>query len=645
MHRFIVFGILFVLCFIGLSAQENVSWRLKLDTLEVQGKRIQRPEGANVGTRTSTVSKTILEGNQTKSLSELLSDNSMVYIKSLGQGALATSSFRGTSSTHTRVNWNGININPPMSGSFDFSQIPVFFTDNVVLYHGNSYLGNGTGALGGSIDLGNQPDWNDRTKGRAFAEYGSYDTYTGGISARFVRKKAIYHTRLYYQESENDYKYLNKVLKKDDFYEHRKEAAYKQAGFMQEAYFRPNEYSSVSANIWVQYGDRRLPQPIIVNVTQHEKQEDFSLKYYMGYDWAKGKHRFEAKSAFLLNTLQYDKWYSNDYFSNDENFNRSRTLHLSAAYNYTFSSRLILSASATYVNDGIDASSYSADGATRDVFSFQGSIRWSPFSFLTLNAQGMGEVNDGRFAPTYSGGAAISLVPGLLTLKGNAAYNYKYPGLNDLYWEPGGNPDLQPEKGVSCDGTLTLECPIGLSSSLKAEATYYWMNIDDWIMWLPTSNWFWEPRNVQNVLSHGLELLTEYEYEITDFRLKVGLNYTYSPSVNRERNFEEDATYRCQLPYIPKHKANARLAVDYKNASLTWQTAYTGVRYTTADESYETTDYTIHHLTVGYSFRFKNGCKLSPKVRIDNIANAYYESTQYYPMPLRSFSGSLLFVF
>ena len=73
----------------------------------------------------------------------------------MGQGGVATSSFRGTSSSHTQVNWNGITINPASNGSFDFSLFPTFFTDDVALYHGNNYQKNGSGALGGSINLNN----------------------------------------------------------------------------------------------------------------------------------------------------------------------------------------------------------------------------------------------------------------------------------------------------------------------------------------------------------------------------------------------------------------------------------------------------------------------------------------------------------
>lgn len=641
MFRFLPF--LFVA--ISMQAQNSTEMRVThLDTVEITEKYIQRDKDVSIGTRISSISSTVLEGNQTRSLSELLANNSMVYIKSLGQGALATSSFRGTSSTHTQVNWNGININPAMSSSFDFSQIPVFFADNVTLYHGNSHLKNGTGGIGGSININNSPGWSDPTRVRSFVEYGANDTYTGAVSVRFRGKKTLFQTRGYYQQSDNDFKYLNKVLKKDPFYERRKEAKYKQAGVMQEAYIRLNEYSDLSSNLWFQYGDRRLPQPIIVNVTSHEKQKDVGLKYFLGYDFNKNKHSLSVKTAYLVNTLDYLKWFDNGYFDSTGSFNRSQSVHVKGDYQYTYSSRFSLNGSAMYTHDMVDASNYT-DRIKRDVFSVQGNALWSPFAWLSVNGQAMGEVNDGEFAPTFSAGLASRMIPDLLTLKANIAYNYKFPSLNDLYWQPGGNPDLLPEQGFSYDATLSFTPSVGNFLFFKADATYYLMNIDNWIMWLPTMNWFWEPRNVQNVLSQGVELLTECEYVSGSFKGKIGINYTYSSSVNRERNFEEDNTFQKQLPYIPLHKANMRLGGEYKKLFFSYQVCYTGKRYVTADESYDTNAYTVHDVEVGYRLSVRGRYKLTPKLQISNLFDAYYESTQYYPMPLRSFSASLMFTF
>lgn len=62
------------------------------------------------------------------------------------------------------------------------------------------------------MNLFTDTDWNRGVNGRVLAEYGSYNTYTVGGQANISGNKSASKTRLYYQHSDNDYTYLNKVL-------------------------------------------------------------------------------------------------------------------------------------------------------------------------------------------------------------------------------------------------------------------------------------------------------------------------------------------------------------------------------------------------------------------------------------------------
>jgi len=625
----------------SLAQNEGSVRGYSLDSVVVRERVRNKIDEVTVGTRVSLINSTVLQGTQTKSLAELLSDNSMIYIKSLGQGALATSSFRGTSSGHTQVNWNGININPVMSGSFDFSQIPVFFADQVSLYHGSAYLKGGTGALGGSINIDNKLNWRDTNFINAFVEAASYDTYTAAASVSLKGSRTLCKTRLYYQESDNDYRYLNKVLKLEDFYENRREADYRIAGVMQEGYMKLSNGASLSAIFWLNGGERRLPQPIIVNVTQHEKQMDLSIKSLVEYRKEGENDEVSIKAAYISTSLDYEKWFDSDYFPGEESKNRAKSIHLTADYSARIFKKMEISGSARYTHDWVNANSYSDKSVVRDVFSVQAVCSYKTTDWLSTDLHSMIELNDGKVAPTISAGLNSSIIKGYLDAKASMSYNYRFPTLNDLYWQPGGNKNLLPEHGFSYDMTLLYKQRIDDKTFLKTEFTAYMMNIDEWIMWLPTMNWYWEPRNVQNVLSYGVESFTECSVVYDKFSAKLAFNYTYSPSVNRERNFEEDDTYYKQLPYVPINKSNLRLSMNWGRIFLTYQVCYTGKRYTSADESYSTKAYTIHDMELKCEL-LKKGFKIIPKLRIDNIFNAYYESTQYYPMPLRIVSASIM---
>ena len=57
---------------------------------------------------------------------------------------------------------------------------------------------------------------------------------------------------------------------------------------------------------------------------------------------------------------------------------------------------------------------------------------------------------------------------------------YRFPTINDLYWNPGGNRNLNPENGYSADFGLlwTKNYP---NTKLYFEPTIYSRWIEDWI--------------------------------------------------------------------------------------------------------------------------------------------------------------------
>ena len=57
----------------------------------------------NTGVTRTVIDTIVLRESVCNSLSELLSQNTVIFIKSYGRGSLATASFRGTAPSHTQV--------------------------------------------------------------------------------------------------------------------------------------------------------------------------------------------------------------------------------------------------------------------------------------------------------------------------------------------------------------------------------------------------------------------------------------------------------------------------------------------------------------------------------------------------------------
>ena len=111
------------------------------------------------------------------SLADVLAYNTSVFVKSYGRATLSTVSFRGTSPSHTRVSWNGMEISSPMLGSTDFSTIPSYLIDRASLLHGSSSLTESAGGLGGAVRLSTEPDRRRGWHAQYVQGVGSFSTF------------------------------------------------------------------------------------------------------------------------------------------------------------------------------------------------------------------------------------------------------------------------------------------------------------------------------------------------------------------------------------------------------------------------------------------------------------------------------------
>ena len=84
----------FVFCLLLFSQVEGKAQTSITDTViqirnvTVSAERRQRDN--NIGSRRSDIQSVLLESSKTQTLGELLSENSLVYIKSLGQGTASS---------------------------------------------------------------------------------------------------------------------------------------------------------------------------------------------------------------------------------------------------------------------------------------------------------------------------------------------------------------------------------------------------------------------------------------------------------------------------------------------------------------------------------------------------------------------------
>ena len=258
-----------VLCVFALNSRAQ---NLGDSVFHIEGVTIRAQEiflKEEAGMKQTRVDSLAIDQKISVSLSRLLSENTPVFIKEHGRGALATASFRGSAPSHTQVSWNGIHINSPMAGMVDFSLIPVYIVDALHLKHGSASLADRSGGIGGSINISNQADWAEKPSLSYMQGIGSFSSFDEFLQLGFGHKKFQSKTRLYHNYSANDYTFVNRAIASRDPVsglisnptDTNTNAAYLRYGLLQELYYKPGDRHLFSMKYWGQYADRTIPRP------------------------------------------------------------------------------------------------------------------------------------------------------------------------------------------------------------------------------------------------------------------------------------------------------------------------------------------------------------------------------------------------
>lgn len=624
-------------------------------------------ETTEAGLKEKRLDTLILKNKTAQSLASLLASNTPVFIKSHGRGALATATLRGSAASHTKVNWNGININSPMLGIVDFSQIPVFLIDDISLKYGNSSLSEQGGGMGGTINLSNGPDWNNQLSGKYLQGLGSYSSFDEFLSIAIGNQRFQSKSRIYHSYSKNDYTFTNKSNFEFNYetqditnpLDTNTNAAYKLYGLQQEFYFRTGKDHFLSLKYWGQNSERAIPQVFSNEGSEDSNRNQQVTRHHnLVADWKfyKGKSKVDILSGMIYKNMLYEQLYLVNSIGLRHSV-YSESIQKSWFNKVKYSST---NAQDYHITASIDANLHAVD--TKDTVSHTGykqqqseisayiGIQKCYYERLNVNAMLRQDLVDGELIP-------ITPLVGFdyrldqqenLILKGNISRNYHSPTLNDKYWQPGGNPDLKAEEGYSTE--LGLEFKQNYKGwQVKGELSGYYSLISNWILWLPNVKGYWEPINVRTVESKGVELNAKAHKNLgAHSSISLLGNYAYTPSINKDEAAKLENTYGKQLVYIPLHSGDLLANLNYKTWNLSWQHTSYGVRYTTTsndpDGSQDFPAYFMNDIALDKTWRISK-LYLKTEFKVFNLFNENYRSAIYHPMPGRNFKMNLTLEF
>lgn len=629
-----------------VSAQE-VEKTVCVDSIVVTAT----PSLREIGTQKSTLEAAVLHESVTSSLAEVLSLNSTIFIKSSGRSSLSTASMRGNAPSHTQVSWNGIALSNPMLGMTDFSMIPSCLIDRSTVYYGASSVGVTGGGLGGAVELSSAAADNGGFGLRLIQNVASSDTYDEFVQLRLGSGRLQSSTRLYVTSSDNDFEYVNRD-KIGHPVERNKNCGWRDKHVLQELYYTTRQGSRFSAAVWGVESSRGIPHLTVDYRSDNQTrswQDEKSLRGVLGWARAWGGVRAAANAGYAQSDMRYTYRFSNGgttMITAVDSHNQTLSLFGHADLQWNIGEELLLQLSADIRRHEVvshDEASMLQNGynAARNEGSFFGSVRWKPTDRLGLALNLREECYDQNFIKPIPTVLVDFRLSDWLRASGSVARNYHYPTLNDLYYSPGGNPDLRPEEGVAFDCGVDMRI-VRRAAKWEGKLTLFGSETRNRIIWCPTAKGFWTPTNLQRAKGGGIELGGGFECSLGGgCRLRVNALYSFTRSTNTT---EGNSGYGSQLPYIPLHSASLTASAGWHGWTAGYKFQYHSERYTSlADGSlsaFTLPDYFMNDLSLSKKVVIW-GIGATLRGEVNNLFGEEYQSILARPMPGRNYALSV----
>ncbi|RME92887.1 MAG: TonB-dependent receptor, partial [Bacteroidetes bacterium] len=201
--------------------------------------------------------------------------------------------------------------------------------------------------------------------------------------------------------------------------------------------------------------------------------------------------------------------------------------------------------------------------------------------------------------------------------------DFRLPGLNDLFWQPGGKRDLQPE--VAYGQEAAWHYRTAGWGQWRLVAFNRWVR--NWIQWSQLRSGIFAVDNITRVWSRGLQL--HWQQQRGAWHLGAKAQYvraTYQVAIENPRISPGE-----QLWYTPSWQASARLGWQHRGWRFRYQHQYTGA---TAGISTQLSAYQLATIQVDYHSDWE---KLPWRIHLalHNCWNATYQIIEFRPIPGR----------
>ncbi|MBR5855850.1 MAG: TonB-dependent receptor plug domain-containing protein [Bacteroidales bacterium] len=592
----------------------------------------------NPGTRYQKFEE-ISQVSASNSLSDFIKQQTAIYIKEYGRGMSSYISMRGTSSSHTTIDWNGQSLAIPTMGQTDLSHVPLYFFDNMTLHLGGNSALYGNGSLSGNIQLNTTPLFNDGISGDITLKGGSFATLFSGATLRYSKNGWESRTSAYWTYAKNNFKFRNNTEIEKPI-ERLNNAQYCNWGALQEVFRKFKDKSLLQMSVMYLDFNRNIQPSVSNNMNElsYHSILDRNLKASIAYSGNRESWHYNVRTSYCHDYELYEK----DIIEADR-----VTANGDIEYRYK-RFNIKGGAAVEYIKPNVEAYKAGTKEWRGDIFAL---MLWTPFQPLTVGAGIRGSfVTDMRIPVQPSLNLKYQIVDpyskstkdALHNLSARASFskNAKIPTLNDRYWG-GTTANLNAETGttyeIGADYSLIYR-----SWEAKGFVTAYISQVYDWIRWLPTGE-IWRPSNVPEVCSKGIECGLGIIKKWNGWKMFLDANYAFTDVTVEKSLLANDPSVGHQMAYQPKHTATVNLGANINRLTANITYNYAGER--TSTDIYDIMPaYSLLDFAINYKFPFLSK-EWGITGEIKNIFNTDYQNVRFYAMPGTNFALAVQLIF
>lgn len=547
-----------------------------------------------------------------QSIDHFLSKQSLAFIKTYGAGSSSTISLRGGAATQTQIQWNDIPINNPMLGLNDLSLIPLNSFENITIVAGGQSATNGSGAVTGFINLKDDIKLNRGFKLNSNFNIGSFKKRSFASNFSYSNKKFGINVGTDLLSAENNFTYPINGVQKTQSHANIENKTLK---INSRYWLSPN--ASLNAAVWFQKTFRQIP-PTTTQNRSFSDQEDHINRYAISYLLNKGNWQFKSNMSLLDEENIF-----NDSLNLIHSNNQFVSIINKTNLEYNWRSDVDFHIGFMINNTTVNSKFYQEKITGTNLSTFFKFIHRTRNGFLSLAVnKAWDSHSDSPLTPQLN---YIIDLSNENKIAFKVSHEYRLPTFNERFWTPGGDQELESEKGWNQEISFSSE-----SDRYTFETVLFHRTINNWILWaIPENQFFYSATNLAKVQSYGIESKINLNWEFGQSKHILQSGYSYNISKNLENVSNPNIKKGDQIFYTPKHKLILNYHMKYRSWQFDWQSSFVSSTIGILDQL---PSYFIADLSIQKSIAIDD-IQTRFQLSVNNIFNKNYRIIERRPMP------------